>query len=190
MLEYNKRHHLVTTIKETNKDPKQLFRALNSILGNKNENQLPKGTTDSQLAEDFADFFLEKIDKIREGFTNLPAYEPNKRDTPKLKNFTTITQNQLEKTIKEMSTKSCQLHVIPTDKLKKILGGCLPALTHIINKALETNQFCSEWKEALVKPLIKKPTAGQEKSNYRLASNLSFISKVAEMVTHTIYQAL
>ena len=117
---------------------------LNSILGNKNENQLPKGTTDSQLAEDFTDFFLEKIYKIREGFTNLPVYQPNERDTPKLKNFTTITQNQLEKTIKEMLTKSCQLDVIPTDKLKKILGGCLPAITHIINRSLEANQFCSE----------------------------------------------
>ena len=31
----------------------------------------------------------------------------------------------------------------------------------------------------------KKPTAGQEKSNYRLVSNLSFISKVAEKVTLT-----
>ena len=138
MLEYNKRHHLVTIIKETNKDPKQLFRALNSILANKNENQLPKGTTDSQQAED------------------IPAYQLNERDTPKLKNFTTVTQNQLETTIKEMLTKSCQLDVIPTDKLKKILGGCLPALTHIMNKSLETNQFCGEWKEALVKPLIKK----------------------------------
>ena len=43
----------------------------------------------------------------------------------------------------------------------------------------------SEWEEALVKPLIKKPTAGQEKSNYRPVSNLSFISKVAEKVTLT-----
>ena len=97
----------------------------------------------------------------------------------------TITQDQLEKTIKDMPTKSCQLNVIPTDKLKKILRSCLPALTPIINKSLETNQFCSKWKQALVKPLIKKPTAGQEKSNYRLESNLSFISKVAEKVTLT-----
>ena len=70
---------------------------LNNILGNKNENQLPKGVADSRLTEDFADFFLEKIDKIREGFTNLPVYQPNERDTPKLKNFTVITQDQLEK---------------------------------------------------------------------------------------------
>ena len=82
---------------------------LNNILGNKNENQLPKGATYSKLAEDFTDFFLEKIDKIGEGFTNVPEYQPNERDTPKLKNFMTITQDQLEKTIKEMQTKSCQL---------------------------------------------------------------------------------
>ena len=96
MLEYNKRHHLVTIIKETNKDPKQLFRALNSILENKNENQLPKGTTNNQLTEDFADFF-PKNRQDKEGFTNIPAYQPNERDTPKLKNFTTIAENQLDK---------------------------------------------------------------------------------------------
>ena len=160
MLEYSKRHHLVTAINETSQDPKKLFKLLNNILGNNNENWLLKGTTDSRLAEKFTDFFLEKINKIREGFTNIPPYQPKERYTPKLKNLTTITQDQLGKTIKEMPTKSCQLDVIPTDKLKKILRGCLPALTHIINKSLETSHFCNKWKEALVKPLIKKPTAG------------------------------
>ena len=107
-------------------------------MGNKNESQLPTGTTDSQLVEDFADFFLNKIDRIREEFTNMPTYQPNEIDTPKLKNFTPITQSQLERTIKAMPTKSCQLNVIPTDKLKKVLGGYLPALTYIINKSLGT----------------------------------------------------
>ena len=97
MLEYNKRHHLVTMIKEANKDFKQPFRALDSMLGNKNENQLTTGTTNSQLAEDFPDFFLNKIDRIREEFTNIPAYQPNEIDTPKLKNVTPRTQSQLEK---------------------------------------------------------------------------------------------
>ena len=84
-----------------------------------------------------------------------------------------------------MPTKTCQLNVIQIDKLKKVLEACLPALTHIVNKSLETDQLCSEWKEALVKLIIKKWTAGQEKSNYRLVSNLSFISKIAEKVTLT-----
>ena len=32
MLDYNKRHHLVTKVDEANKDSKQFFRALNSTL--------------------------------------------------------------------------------------------------------------------------------------------------------------
>ena len=82
-----------------------------------------------------------------------------------------------------MPTKTCQLDVILTDKLKKVLEGCLPAWTHIINKLLDTSQFCNEWKEPLVKPMIKKSTAGWEKSNYSPVCNLSFISKIAEKVT-------
>ena len=97
MIEYNKRHHLVTIIKEANKDSKQLSKALDSILGNRNENQLPTGTTDSQLAEDFADFFFNKMNRIREEFAKIPAYQLNEINTPKLKTFTPITQSQLEK---------------------------------------------------------------------------------------------
>ena len=87
-------------------------------------------------------------------------YQPRQLDTPKLRKFETVTQSQLAKIIKAMSAKTCQLDIIPTDRLKQVLKGCLPALTHITNKSLDTNQFCKEWKEALVKPLIK---------NYQLA---------------------
>ena len=54
-----------------------------------------------------------------------------------------------------MPAKTCQLDIFPIDRLKQVLGGCLPVLTHITNKSLDTNQFCKKWKEALVKPLIK-----------------------------------
>ena len=46
-----------------------------------------------------------------------------------------------------------------------------------------TNQFCKEWKEALVKPLIENPSAGLEKTKYRPVSNLGFMSKVVDKVT-------
>ena len=175
--------HLVTVINEANKDSKQLFKALNGILGNKVENPLPTGTTDSQLAEDSADFLLNKIDRIREEFTNIPAYQPKQLDTPKLKKFIPVMQSQLAKIIKAMPTKTCQLDVFPTDKLKQVLEVCLPILTHIINKMVDTNQFCNECKEALVQMLIKKPMASQVKSNYRLVSS-------RKSYTHTIYQTL
>ena len=72
MVDY-KKHHLVTIINEANKDSKQLSKALNGILGNEDENPLPMVTTDSQLAEEFIDFFLNKIERIREEFTKTPA---------------------------------------------------------------------------------------------------------------------
>ena len=111
----------MTIISEANKDSKQLLKALNGILGNKDENPLPMETTDSQLAEDFADFFLNEIDRIREEFTNIPAYQTKQLDAPKLMKFMPVMQSQLAKIIKAMPTKTCQLDVIPTDKLKQVL---------------------------------------------------------------------
>ena len=65
MLDYNKRHQLVTKVDEANNDSKQLFRALNSILGNKDESPLPMGTSNSQLADDCR--FLLKQNKLNKG---------------------------------------------------------------------------------------------------------------------------
>ena len=56
-------------------------------------------------------------------------------------------------------------------KLKEVLEGCLPAITHITNSLLDSGSFCEEWKEAIVKTI------------YRPVSNLGFSSKVVEKVT-------
>ena len=88
-----------------------------------------------------------------------------------------------------MPTKLCQLDVIPKDKLKRILGGCLPALTHIINKSLETNQFCSEWKETLVKPPIKKKTHSRTRK-IKLQTGKFYMKGSRKGHAHTIYQTL
>ena len=82
-----------------------------------------------------------------------------------------------------MQPKTCALDFIPTSKLQELLGGYLPAITHLVNSSLDQGAFCEEWKEALVKPLIKKKLLGTQNNNYRPVSNLSFISKIIEKVT-------
>ena len=72
---------------------------------------------------------------------------------------------------------------MPTTKLKEVLGTILPSLAHIVNKSLDQGAFYNEWKEALVKPLVKKKSLGAIKTNYRPVSNLQFISKIVEKVT-------
>ena len=51
--------------------------------------------------------------------------------------------------------------------------------THIVNTSLQS-RFPEKWKEAQVKPLIKKPTLPCEYKNYRPVSNLCVISKIFE----------
>ena len=54
-----------------------------------------------------------------------------------------------------MPAKTCQLDIIPIDRFKQVLEGCLPALPYITNTSLNRNPFCMGCKEVLVKPLIK-----------------------------------
>ena len=90
-----------------------------------------------------------------------------------------------------MPPNTCQLDTVPTAKLQEILDGCLPSLTHLVNSSLDQGKFCEEWKEAIVKLLIKKVSLGTQNSNYRPVSNLCFISKVVEKVnTRPIQPAL
>ena len=50
----------------------------------------------------------------------------------------------------------------------------------MVNISLESGHFPSAWKEALVRPILKKNGLNTVLKNYRPVSNLSFISKVTE----------
>ena len=54
------------------RDTKELFHLVNKITGNTTLNSLPPNKTDEELAEGLTKFFLSKIEKIREAFTNIP----------------------------------------------------------------------------------------------------------------------
>ena len=56
-------------------------------------------------------------------------------------------------------------------------------ITHIINLSLSSGIYPKEFKYAVVKPLLKKPTLDStDLENYRQISNLSFLSKLAERI--------
>ena len=118
---------------------------------------MPPDKTDEELAEDFAKFFLSKIEKIREKFINTPAYKPAQHDTPKFASFHPLTEMEVHTVIMNMKNKHCELDIIPTSTLKQILDACLSVITQIVNLSLTMGEFCEEWKAAIVKPLLKKP---------------------------------
>ena len=71
-----------------------------------------------------------------------------------------------------MPSRTCELDIIPTGFLKKVLVHCVPAITKVINLSLSMGHFYEDWKLAIVRPLIQSVRKGTEKSNYRPVSNL------------------
>ena len=69
---------------------------------------------------------------------------------------------------------------IPTPLLVKCIDVLLPIITKMVNISLESGHFPLAWKEALVRPILKKNGLDTVIKNYRPVSNLSFISKAAE----------
>ena len=76
MLNFNKRASLAKLVESAQGDSKKLFKVVNSLLGQKEDNPMPPSRTPEELAEGFATYFLEKIDKIRDKFKGIPAYQP------------------------------------------------------------------------------------------------------------------
>ena len=67
--------------------------------------------------------------------------------------------------------------------LKYCLDILIAPITDIINISIETSTFPQNFKEALVRPLLKKTYLPKnELKNYRPVSNMSFISKILEKV--------
>ena len=166
MCNFSKRASLVELVYQSQNDSKKLFNIVNKLLGRKTSNPLPTAKSDEQLAEEFATYFLNKIDKIRERFINIEPYQPSRLDIPWLSKFALVTASRLGQIIRKMPSQTCQLDQVPTSKLQEILEGCLPSITYIVNRSLDQGEFCNSWKEALVKPLIKKKELGTQNDNY------------------------
>ena len=132
------------------------------------------------LADGFADYFEEKILLIREKFVNISPYNPPSTVAPKLVKFAPMTQKQVLSIMNQLKSKSCELDTMPTHIFKQIAPSIAGLITKIFNLSLEGGEFCCTWKTAVVHPLLKKIGLELIRQNYRLVSNLPFLSKVIE----------
>ena len=140
-------------VEECKGDTKKLY----SLTGTKVQNLMPDNTGDEKLANDFADYFIEKIQKIQDDIDDYPKFKPKRNSTiTPLKNFEPTTPDKVTKIIKEMKTKSCELDFLPTLLLKKALPYVINTITSIKNVSLEPGVFLDSWKIAIIRPLLKK----------------------------------
>ena len=180
--------HLKDDLEESKDDARGLQRKLNRLLG-KTETVLPETGSNQQLAEKFADFFSEKVGKIRatvseekarisSNVSGQPAYQCA---LSTLLEFEEISVDHLKRLVKSVADKSCDLDPVPTWLVKECIDDLAPYLLKIVNLSLRCGQVPASMQEALVFPTIKNAYGDRDAlTNYRPVSNLSFTSKLLE----------
>ena len=87
-------------------------------------------------------------------------------------------------------SKTSQLDPVPTWLVKDMCGLLAPFQTLLFNRSLSTGCFPSEFKQAIVRPLLKKSRLdADDPKNYRPVSTLSFLSKLLERIVQRQLQA-
>ena len=136
----------------------------------------------------FSDYFTTKVADIRKELDSL--YTPPRSSVvtdhlcpTSFDSFQTVTEQELRDVIASFKPKSCSLDILPTSLLFDCIDELLPTLLHIVNHSLLSGSFPTQYKHAVVKPILKKPSLDQNVlKNYRPVSNLTFMSKVIEKI--------
>uniref|UniRef100_A0AAY4AM17 Reverse transcriptase domain-containing protein n=2 Tax=Denticeps clupeoides TaxID=299321 RepID=A0AAY4AM17_9TELE len=159
-------------------DSRKLFSTFNRLL-----NPPPPPPSTSLSSEDFATFFTEKVADISKQFS-----PPNPRPRPavtsetrNLSSFTPLFESDVSTLLQSSHPTTCSLDPIPSHLLQSIQPTILSALTHVLNSSLTTGTFPTAFKQAVITPLLKKPTLNPSLlDSYRPVSNLPFLSKILE----------
>ena len=130
--------------------PKQLHALVANLMTKQTPTQWPKHKTDEELAEQFADYFQDKIVKICKALSNKPRYHTTCKDVPCLISFAPMMEDQVLNAINSLKSKSCKLDTIPTHILKQMMPSVLRLITKIVNISLTKGEFHRNWKTAIV----------------------------------------
>ena len=158
-----------------------MYRLINNITGRTSENPMPENVSEETLVNDFANFFIDKIQKIPNALQQYDKYTPTRNTNVNILScLREMTEDEVIKIVREMFPKSCELDAIPSSLLKQLVTDLAPTVTKLVNTSLTTGRFASNWKTLIIRPLLKKLGLELLLANYRPLSNLSFISKLVE----------
>ena len=149
---------------------------------------LPSYTSLEVLVEDFNDFFIGKIQSIRDELQDAVDHsmQPQHRTLAHEFTMTPLFCSTVKNTIHCLSTKTCSLDPLPTFVIKNYVDLLSPMIANIVNQSLTKGEFPSLLKLSHVRPRLKKDNIDKEiLKNYRPVANIPFLSKVIENVVAT-----
>ena len=149
-------------VDECKGDTKKLYSLVRYLTGTKAQNPMPDNTGDEKLANNFADYFIQKIQKIQDNLDDYPKFKPRRNSTiTPLNNFELTTADEVTKIIKEMKTKSCELGLSTNfstkegsslcDRYHHQYNECIPGARSIFRQLEDwNNQTIAEKNWALI----------------------------------------
>ena len=181
----SKRAYYRDLVNNLQSKPRNLWSVLNKILNKSTNSTLPTFTDLKDITTAFSQFFHDKIATLcsRLPPVNVLHDVAPPLPPPILDTFSPATISEIRKIIISSSNSSCLLDVIPTALLKSCIDILAEPITKMVNISLLEGAFPHSFKNASVRPLLKKFNLPKEElNNYRPISNLSFLSKILERI--------
>ena len=98
MLKEAKNNTISEKIDAYNRNTKQLFKLVSELTSSVKDNPLQKDKSNKELAEEFVDFFLPKIQHICDGLEGFEKFSPQQcQSTSKFSSFTAMTEPEVAK---------------------------------------------------------------------------------------------
>uniref|UniRef100_A0A8C6KI16 Reverse transcriptase domain-containing protein n=1 Tax=Nothobranchius furzeri TaxID=105023 RepID=A0A8C6KI16_NOTFU len=169
-------------VSQSKGNPKVLFNTISSIVSPASPTASIHSVAD---CENFLSFFVDKVNKVRSSISpsalSLPLPTPTRPII--LDSFAPVSLPELTKLVNSMKTSACPLHILPSSLFKSAFQSIGPSVLSIINASLVSGQVPAYFKNAVIHPLLKKPSLDPSlHSSFRPISKLPFISKILEKV--------
>ena len=196
-----RRDYFSNLIAENSSNQRKLFRTTNSLLFEPTDVSFPDHIPPDDLANNFGNYLVQKIELINVSLDALRSSEPLVGDSDasadnmdacancvgpdpgecvEFRNFKTLTQDQVSLIIGKAAMKSCPSDPAPTSVVLQVLDVLLPVITCMINMSFESGLFAEEWRQAPVLPTLKKCDLDIAYKTFRPVSNLPYVSKLSE----------
>ena len=164
-------------------DFRKLFKLVTFLCKDPSDSDLPPHDDPVVLANKFGEFFVKKIELIKDSISNIQVNPPcsdTAAPAVKLDSFSPLSVEDVCNIISKSSNASCTQDLIPTWLVKSCLDVLAPSITQMINLSIRHAYVPDDWKSAIVKLLLKKSGLELTYKNVRPISNLPFISKIVE----------
>jgi DNA-directed RNA polymerase subunit F len=125
-------------IESSENQQKTLFKVVNEVLDKKATRILPAHTDPVELANKFNEYYIEKIDKLRNSIPPTNSEDDDERilfQGVKLESFAPTTPDEVRKLIKEHGVKTSSEDPLPSVLVMSIMEEMIPFYVELVNKS-------------------------------------------------------